>query len=739
MRSLFRGVAVVALLVLASLSVRAQGRWPSEGAPGPLKPHPVQFPPYETRVLPNGLQVVAVLQHEQPVVSMRLIVRAGSARDPRDKAGLARLLASLLDQGTDTMSAFEMNDAVDFIGGEMSAGAGTDLSFLRMLVMKDSFSVGLRLLADMARRPAFAQAEIDRQRQQMLSTLQVRSDDPEYIANSVFDRFVYGSHPYGFPNDGTSATVSSITRADLVDFHVKYFVPNNAILAVVGDVTADEAFEDAVSAFGDWQKRDVATAPVVNPPSPSKRVIVVNKPDAVQTEIRIGHIGVKRNSSDYMALNLALRILGGEGANRLHQVLRTERSLTYGAQAAMNTLRDAGDFEAETSTRTDATGQVVSLIIDEFWRIQRERVDEAELAHAKAYLTGSFPLTIETPDAIATQVLNVLFFGLPVQELQSFRDRVNAITVDDIERVARYYLHPDRLSIVLVGNAAGFTPQLRKAGIRSFETIDVGDLDLMARDVRAGGAGAARKADRINYSPQQGVIAQEGAAARALVDKVIDAKGGLDVLRGVRNITAVTHALTDTPDGRVDAKTTTYLAYPNRVRVETTLSVGTIVQVYDGARAWVKDPRGVHDVPTEMARQLDSSFSRDVIALLLAARDGRVRARLLPDVKADDGKTYHLLECSSTTLEPTMLYIDPATNLVAKQTYVADGPAPPGARPEDRPIVEESFSDYQPVNGIQIAFTASVRQGGRTILERHVTDIRINEPLDARLFTRPTP
>ena len=165
-----------------------------------------------------------------------------------------------------------------------------------------------------------------------------------------------------------------------------------------------------------------------------------------------------------MALNLAIRILGGEGSNRLHQVLRTDRGLTYGAQADMNTLKESGDIVAETNTRSDATGEVVRLIVDEMWRLQRERVSEGELASAKAYLTGSFPLTIETPDSIALQVLNVIFYGLPLEQLQTFRERVNRVTVDDIERVARFYLKPDAVSVVLVGNASVFVPQLRGVG-----------------------------------------------------------------------------------------------------------------------------------------------------------------------------------------------------------------------------------------------------------------------------------
>src|SRR4029079_19195959 len=171
-------------------------------------------------------------------------------------------------------------------------------------------------------------------------------------------------------------------------------------------------------------------------------------------------------------------------SNSLHQVLRTDRGLTYGAQDKMNTLKESGDFVAETNTRSDATGQVLRLIVDEFWRLQRERVSENELASAKAYMTGSFPLTIETPDSIAAQVLNVVFYGLPLAQLQTFRDRVNAVTVDDIERVARFYLKPSAVSVVLVGNASAFLPQLRGAGFGRYEMVPLENLDLLAPDFK---------------------------------------------------------------------------------------------------------------------------------------------------------------------------------------------------------------------------------------------------------------
>ena len=743
-----RALAALVCLMAAAWPASAQSRWPADSPPRPLASRSVQFPPYERHTLPNGLQVIVVLHHEQPVVSMRMIVGAGGARDPKGKLGLANLVSALLTQGTTEQTANELNEAIDFVGGAMGAGAGTDMTLLNMIVMKDSFQLGLKMLSDIARRPAFSPAEIDRQRQQLLSALKVSFEDPEFVADAVFQRLVYGFNPYGLPQTGTPESIDGITRADLVEFHQRYFVPNNAVIAVVGDVTAEEALDGVRKAFGDWQRKDVPADVFMAPPDPTRRIIIVNKPDAVQTEIRVGHVGVPRRHDDYLSLNLATRILGGEGANRLHQVLRTERGLTYGAQASMHALRESGDFEASTNTRSEATGEVLRLIVEEFWRIQRDRVNDRELSEAKAYITGSFPLTIETPDAIATQVLNIVFYGRPVEELQTFRERVNAISVDEIQRVARYYYRPDRLSIVLVGNARAFAAQLRGIGFNAFETVEMANLDLTTVDFKRAGARAAavegappavpvvavarpRMAYALTSAVQAGAAASESSAS-ALLDRVIAAKGGLDTLRRVASITAVTSAAMKTPSGLVDAETTTYLQYPNQVRVETRLPEATVVQVYDGAKAWVKDPNGTHDVPEPMIRELQASFERDTIALLLAARDGKVRTRLLPDAKpsGSDGKAYRALECSGAALDPMILYIDPVTHLVARQSYVPGGAG--------QPLVEEIFSDYRPVDGVQIAFSAEIRRGGETILQRRVTTIRLNEPLGPTLFKRPS-
>jgi len=239
------GFVLCASVASAQLERSGDGRfffWPTESPPRPLAAREVKFPPYQMRTLPNGLQVITVLHHEQPAVSMRLLVRAGSVQDPPGKVGVATLAASLLDQGTTTTSAQEIADHIDFIGGALATGSVSDLMYVNVVVMKDSFDVGMNLLVDVARNPAFAAEEIDRQKEQTISTLQVSSNDPDYVASVLLERLVYGFHPYGLPNSGTPDTLASITRADLQAFHRRYFVPNNMILAIVGEYDTPTRF-----------------------------------------------------------------------------------------------------------------------------------------------------------------------------------------------------------------------------------------------------------------------------------------------------------------------------------------------------------------------------------------------------------------------------------------------------------------------------------------------------------------
>ena len=486
-----RGLVALALVAGTSLASAQsqQSTWPKSGFPPPLPSRPVSFPPYQIKTLANGLQVVVVLHHEQPSVSFRLLIRAGAMQEPADKPGVASFVAALLNQGTTTRSAEQIANAIESAGGVVGAGSGNELSFVNGAVIKDQVDLVLGLAADMVEHPAFAPEEIDRQRRQILSSLQVSYDDPDYIADLVFDRLVFGFHPYGRPNEGTPQSIGKITRDDLVSFARTWFVPNNALLAVVGDLTADEAFAAAEKAFGSWATRDVPAVQPVDPPAPARRVVVIDRPGSAQTEIRAGQLGIAHNHPDYLPLDIAIRILGGEGANRLFGVLRTDRGLTYGASADVRAYKNAGLIVAQTNTRSPTTGQTLRLLIDEYAKLQKEPIDGRELRGAQDFMAGSFPLTIETPSAIAEQVLGRLFYGQDLKELETYRERVEKVSVGDITRVSRDFLKPDQLSIVLVGDASAFADDLKALGFTEFERIPLAQLDVNSPTLKRSSSG----------------------------------------------------------------------------------------------------------------------------------------------------------------------------------------------------------------------------------------------------------
>jgi predicted Zn-dependent peptidase len=729
-----RGAAAALTLLLVAVNAGAQvPEWPAEKPPRPLTARDVKFPPYEIRTLANGLQVIAVSHHEQPAVSLRLIVRAGAAQDPDSRPGLASLAASLLDQGTTTKSAEQVAQSIDSIGGAMGVGAGSDLTSIFAAVMKNSLNVGLDIISDIARNPAFAAQEIERQRQQMISAMKVSYEDPDYIAGTVFDRLVYGFHPYGKPDAGTPESLAAITREDLTAFHKRWFGPNNAILAIVGDVTPEEAFTGAERAFGNWTKIDVPSMTAAQVPEPTRRVVVIDRPGAVQTEIRVGHVGLPRKHKDYLALDLALKILGGEGGNRLHRVLRSERGLTYGAEAEINALKDAGDIVASTDTRSETTAEALRLIVDEIAKLRRERVHPRELGDAQAYLTGSFPLTIETPGAIALQVLNAVVYGLDLQDLQTYRERVTSITPEDIQRVAQLYLHPDRLSIVLVGDANVFAKQLPGVGFDQVERISLDQLDLSSPTLRKRGASAAGKeeleaAPRVMPASFTRKVPAQAGDPQPLIEKAIAAKGGLPLLRSITTVKSTSEMVFATPAGKAKVNATAYVRYPGQFRVDAEGPDGLRIQTFDNGTAWVGDGREFEDAPAVVVRAMQAGVQRDTVALLLALVDKRVKGRRIADVNVDGG-VMPALEVDLSPAGRVTLVFDPATGLLIHQRYGGDA---------GEPATEERFSDYRPVQGLQVAHRATVRRESSPPFDRVVRTFEINVPIEPSFFKKPS-
>jgi zinc protease len=457
-------------------------------------PKPLVLPAPEVRVLPNGLKIMVIERHALPFLTLRLVVKAGVEADPPELPGTAQLVAALLDQGTERRSAQAIAEAIDSAGGTIETGADWDYSFASINVLSDHAELAFDLLADMVPRPAFAPAEVERKRQQTLSALEVARGDPSYLADTAFDCLIFAGTPYSHPPDGTAEIMRKFTVEDLRKFHARHYRPSNAVLAVVGDMSAAEAFERSQKVFENWQEKSGSSAPAPTPTifqKDSRETVVIDRPDAVQTEIRIGNAGIPRDSPDYYALTVANQILGGPANNRLFRALRSQQGLTYSASSDLLCLRSAGSWVAKTSTRTAETLKTAQMVLAQMKRLRAHTINDQELESAKGYLVGHLALEFESSRDIATHYLELVVQDLPLDYWNRFPENVRAVGREEVLSAARRFLDPKHNVMVLVGNAADFREDSKKLG--PFRVIPLSRLDFASESLEKPAATAGKR------------------------------------------------------------------------------------------------------------------------------------------------------------------------------------------------------------------------------------------------------
>lgn len=423
---------------------------------GSLLPAAVWAAPLAERVvLPDGLVLVVAEKRALPIVRAHMLVRAGSVLEPKEKAGLANLTAELLTRGTARRTAPEISEAIDFVGGSLSSEGGPDFVAVDLTILKKDLDLGLDLLFDVVRYPRFASEEIQRAVKELQGAIRKKQEEPGQVAGEAFGALVFGEHPYGRPVEGTEASLSAITRDDLVAFHAARYRPNRAILVVVGDVSLAEIKARIEPLLRGWQAGDGADpAPQAPRPLAARTVKEIQRPIA-QANIILGHLGVSRDNPDYYAIQVMNYILGSGGfASRLLQNVREEKGWAYDIHSAFVPHRYGGAFSVRLETKNETAGPAVQEVLKEIRRIRAGPVSEAELSEAKSYLTGSFPLRLDTNAKIAGFLGAVEFFGLGLDFADRYPALIEAVTAADVLRVARKYLDPDRYVLVVVGDLA---------------------------------------------------------------------------------------------------------------------------------------------------------------------------------------------------------------------------------------------------------------------------------------------
>ena len=457
------------------------------GQPSAAPPKPFHFPEAATKTLPNGLRVFVVTDHSEPAVAARLmILSAGAVKDPGDTPGIAKMTAALLTQGTATRSAQDIAQAIDFIGGSLDASADKDFSGVSLTVVKKDLATGLDLMSDVVLHPAFQAEELERQRQQLLSNLTVQYSDPDYLASAVFARTLYGGSPYGWPEEGTPAGVKRFDRDSFAKFHDANYAPNTSLLAFAGDITPEEAFAAAEKYFGAWPKHDIsASAPPAPQAASGIHIWLVDKPDAVQTQIRVGKLGIARNDPNYIPVVVMNRVFGGGYNSRLNTEVRVKKGLTYGAYSSFSPHRSTGAFAVSTFTRTAATVEATRLAVDLIAQMSKGDITSKELDFSRDYLSGVYPIQSETAEQVANRVLNVAAYDLPADYNSTYPDKVRAVSLGQANDMARRYLQPNDLDIVLAGNVSAFRDALKKAfPDAQYQELPFDQIDLLAGDLR---------------------------------------------------------------------------------------------------------------------------------------------------------------------------------------------------------------------------------------------------------------
>lgn len=402
-------------------------------------------------VTPNGLTVLVLDMPSLPIVHVSVLIKAGAVLDPDSKAGLANLTAQMLDEGTKTRTSTQIAEAIEFIGGIMGSTAGADFATVTVRVLKRDVDLGFTLLADILQNPTFAEKEVARVRNQVLGEIQGQKDEPGIVAEKAFDEIVFKGHPYQRPANGTEDTVARITRKDLVSFHGSYYRPNQTIIAIVGDIREFEALELASKHFGRWVRKQ-ASAETLPPPAPLPRpVLKLIDKDLTQANIILGHAGIDRKNPDFYAVSVMNYILGGGGfSSRLVNRIRDEQGLAYDVDSGFEANVMPGPFAVRLQTRNNAANQAITGVLAEMKRIRTEPVTDQELADAKSYLIGSFPLRLDTTGKLAALLNLIELHGLGLSYFQDYPKALAAVTKDDVLRVAGKYLQPDKYALVIV-------------------------------------------------------------------------------------------------------------------------------------------------------------------------------------------------------------------------------------------------------------------------------------------------
>ncbi len=424
----------------------------------------VSFPRYFEKKRGNGFKTFVVENHQLPIVTVGFVIKSGAAYDGK-MPGLGSVVCELLTKGTMKRSATQIAEEIDFIGGTLSHSVSWDASQVFVSTLKNHLGKAVDILQDIVLNPTFPPKEIERVRAQRIASIQQMKADPGYLAEEEFASVVFGGHPYGNMTSGTEKSIGEMKRGDLKKFHERFYLPDNSLIVFAGDITPKEAEKFVSKYFAKWKghyREETIHAPVKR--AGNGRVFIADKPGAVQSSVRVGHTGIARNNPDYLKIFVMNTLLGGYFSSRINMNLREVHGYTYGGRTEFDARLLPGAFQVSADVRNEVTVETIDEIINELNRIRDTLPSKDEMTMVKNYLTGLFPIQLETPQQVAGRVIAIELYRLPKNYYRDYRENIRRITARDIRAVARKYIHPEDLAIVLSGDSKEIGEKLAKFG-----------------------------------------------------------------------------------------------------------------------------------------------------------------------------------------------------------------------------------------------------------------------------------
>ena len=424
--------------------------------PRPAAPRLYRFPRFTEEVLPSGLRLVVAPVEKLPLVTVLVIIDAGSTFDPAGKEGLAALTAAALLEGTPEFDGAQLTERFEQLGTGVESGADWDSAFVKLTVLADHLEEATKLLGDALATPAFPDREIERLKAERLAEILQLETEPRGLADEKFSEFLYsGESRYAKPDGGSAESVTTLSRTDVQKFFRNHYKAGTSTVVFAGAVNQSASRALVATAFSKWLTGASSGRPLVATPRSTGRIVnIVGKTDAPQSELRVGHVGLPRRTPDFFPTLVMNAVLGGLFGSRINMNLREEHGYTYGASSYYDWRRGPGPFVVSTAVQSEVTAPALKEIFGEIERIRVDRITEEELSLARDYLDGVFPIRYETTTAIASALANLVIYELSPDYYDSYRERVREVTTDDVLQAAKKHLHPEQLQTVIVGDAA---------------------------------------------------------------------------------------------------------------------------------------------------------------------------------------------------------------------------------------------------------------------------------------------